>query len=50
VLRAGHRAAGFGGRTTALAVNAETFPAHIASMPMAVSLLCHAARRKEAIL
>jgi len=41
---------GFGGRTTALAVHAEVFPAHIASMPVAVNLNCHAARHKEAIL
>ncbi len=41
---------GFGGRTTALAVNVEVFPAHIASMPVAVNLQCHSARHKEAIL
>lgn len=41
---------GFGGRTTALAVNIETFPAHIASMPVAVNLQCHVARHKEIIL
>ena len=41
---------GFGGRTTALDVHVEVFPAHIASMPMAVNLQCHAARHKEAIL
>ena len=41
---------GFGGRTTALAVHVETFPAHIASMPMAVCLQCHAARHKEMVL
>ena len=41
---------GFGGRTTALGVHVETFPAHIASMPMAVNLQCHAARHKEAVL
>jgi len=41
---------GFGGRTTALAVHAEVFPTHIASMPVAVNLNCHAARHKEAIL
>ncbi len=41
---------GFGGRTTALAVHIETFPAHIGSMPMAVNLQCHVARHKEAIL
>jgi len=41
---------GFGGRTTALAVHVETFPAHIASLPMAVNLQCHAARHKQTIL
>ena len=41
---------GFGGRVTALAVHIETFPAHIASLPIAVSLQCHAARQKEALL
>ena len=41
---------GFGGRTTALAVHIETFPAHIASMPVAVNLQCHAARHKEAVI
>lgn len=41
---------GFGGTVTALAVHVETFPAHIASMPVAVNLQCHSARHKEAIL
>jgi fumarate hydratase subunit alpha len=41
---------GYGGTVTALAVNIETFPAHIASMPLAVNLQCHAARHKEAML
>ena len=41
---------GFGGRTTALAVNIETFPAHIASMPVAINIQCHAARHREAII
>ena len=41
---------GYGGRTTALAVNLEVFPAHIASMPVAVNLQCHSSRHKEAIL
>ena len=41
---------GFGGRTTALAVHAEVFPCHIASMPVAVNLQCHSARHKEAVL
>lgn len=35
---------GFGGRTTALAVHVETFPCHIAGMPVAVNLNCHADR------
>jgi len=35
---------GFGGRTTALAVNVEVFPTHIASLPVAVNIQCHAAR------
>lgn len=41
---------GFGGRTTALAVHIETFPAHIASMPVAVNIQCHAARHQQAII
>jgi len=41
---------GFGGRTTALAVHVETFPTHLASLPLAVSLLCHAARHRETVI
>lgn len=41
---------GYGGRTTALAVNVEVFPSHIASMPVAVNLNCHSARHKEAVI
>ncbi len=41
---------GFGGRTTALAVHAEVFPTHIAMLPVAVNLQCHAARHKETVL
>jgi fumarate hydratase subunit alpha len=41
---------GFGGLTTALAIHVETFPCHIASMPVAVNIQCHSARHKEAIL
>ena len=41
---------GYGGTQTALGVNIEIFPAHIASMPLAVNLQCHAARHKEAVL
>lgn len=36
--------AGLGGVTTALAVNIEFFPTHIASIPVAVNMCCHAAR------
>ena len=36
-----------GGRTTALAVKVETAPCHIASMPVAVNLQCHAARHAD---
>jgi fumarate hydratase subunit alpha len=41
---------GFGGKTTALGVNIETFPAHIASMPVAINIQCHAARHKEVVI
>lgn len=41
---------GLGGLTTALAVHVETFPCHIASMPVAVNIVCHSARHKEAEL
>jgi len=42
--------AGFGGVTTALGVNVETYPCHIGSLPVAVNINCHAARHKEIIL
>ncbi len=42
--------AGMGGRVTALAVHAEMMPCHIASLPVAVNLQCHAARHAEVIL
>ena len=41
---------GVGGTITSLAVHVETFPAHIASLPVAVNLQCHSARHKEAVL
>ena len=41
---------GFGGRTTALAVNIETYPTHIAGLPVAVNINCHAARHASAEL
>lgn len=41
---------GLGGKTTALAVYIETHPCHIASMPVAVNINCHAARHKSVTL
>lgn len=38
---------GLGGLITALAVHMEIFPCHIASLPVAVNINCHAARHKE---
>ena len=35
---------GLGGETTCLGVNIETFPTHIAGLPVAVNINCHAAR------
>ncbi|MFH0942506.1 MAG: fumarate hydratase [Chloroflexota bacterium] len=37
---------GYGGRITALAVHAEVFPCHIASLPVVVNLQCHSARHR----
>jgi len=41
---------GLGGNVTALAVHVETFPCHIASLPVAVNLDCHAHRHKWAVI
>lgn len=41
---------GLGGRTTALAVNIETFPTHIAGLPVAVNINCHVTRHKTEVL
>ena len=41
---------GLGGRVTALAVHIEYYPTHIAMLPVAVNINCHAARHKEAVL
>ncbi len=38
---------GFGGKTTALAVNVETMPTHIAGLPCAVNINCHVTRHKS---
>ena len=42
--------AGFGGRTTALGVHIETFATHIAGLPVAVNIGCHATRHAEGII
>lgn len=41
---------GLGGRTTSLAVHILMMPCHIASLPLAVNIQCHANRHKEAII
>jgi len=41
---------GFGGITTALGVNVETFPTHIAGMPCAVNINCHVTRHVSKVL
>ena len=41
---------GFGGDTTALAVNIEKFPTHIAGLPLAVNIGCHVTRHKTEII
>ena len=41
---------GFGGKTTALCVNIEKFPTHIAGLPVAVNINCHVTRHKSEVL
>ncbi len=41
---------GYGGKTTALGVNIETFPTHIAGLPVAVNISCHVTRHLTTIL
>ncbi len=41
---------GLGGRVTSFAVHVKMLPCHIASLPLAINIQCHAARHKEAIL
>lgn len=41
---------GLGGNTTALSVNIETFPTHIAGLPVVVNINCHSARHKQVII
>ena len=41
---------GFGGKATALAVNIEYFPTHIAGLPVAVNINCHVTRHKTEVI
>ena len=41
---------GFGGTQTALAIKVNVYPCHIASLPVAVNIQCHAARHKKIVL
>ena len=41
---------GFGGLTTALGVNIETYPTHIASLPVAVNISCHVTRHVKKVI
>lgn len=41
---------GFGGSTTALGVNIETYPTHIAGLPVAVNINCHVTRHESEVL
>jgi fumarate hydratase subunit alpha len=40
---------GFGGLTTALAVNIESYPTHIAALPVAINISCHASRHQSQV-
>ena len=41
---------GFGGKTTAIGLNIETMPTHIAGMPCAVNINCHVTRHKTEVI
>lgn len=41
---------GFGGKTTAIGLNIETLPTHIAGMPCAININCHVTRHKSEVL
>jgi fumarate hydratase subunit alpha len=48
--RLGIGPAGLGGRVTAMAVNIEVYPTHIAGLPVALNMSCHVTRHAEAVL
>lgn len=50
IQKTGVGAIGFGGKYTAFAVSVETYPCHMASLPVAVNLNCHAARHASMII
>ncbi len=50
VNNSGNGPQGLGGTVTALAVHVETYPCHIASLPVAINLNCHAARKATVTL
>lgn len=50
IVKTGIGPQGLGGETTAVAVNVEWAPTHIASLPVAVNINCHAARHAEIVL
>lgn len=41
---------GFGGKTTAIGLNIETYPTHIAGLPVAVNISCHATRHRDIVI
>ena len=41
---------GFGGKTTAIGLNIETMPTHIAGMPCAININCHVTRHKTEVI
>ena len=43
-------AQGFGGKTTAIGLNIETMPTHIAGMPCAININCHVTRHKTEVI
>ena len=50
VNRSGIGPGGLGGRTTALSLQIETYPTHIAGLPVALNMSCHATRHARAVL
>ena len=48
--RSGVGPQGLGGRVTSLAVHVQMMPCHIASLPLAINIQCHASRHLEIAL